>query len=203
MRSLHYPLSGIARCGSCGGPLVGQIGHVRQDGTAPRRYRCSTRWNDGERCDAAASCLAEPLEEAVIGQLRSLLEGVTVELSESTDRLAELEQEVEQARADRLEFATDLEIKRALGMDAYRAGCQARAEAVEKAEAAYRAEARRAKGTRELPLADELDDPDQLQRALGATVECVKLIGGRGPLAERIEVEWRATAEEVRAVVAA
>jgi DNA invertase Pin-like site-specific DNA recombinase len=192
MRSLEYPLSGVARCASCGGPLVGQIGHARKDGKAPRRYRCSFKWNDGEQCAEPASCLAEPLEDYIVGALRGLLDGVTVNLSDAEERLADLERELEQARADRLEFATDLEIKRSLGVDAYRAGCEARSQAVRRLEALYREEATRTTA-RELPLAAELDDPDQLQRALAAAIERIDVSRGRGPLDEtRVTVVWRA-----------
>jgi hypothetical protein len=190
MRSLTYPLSGIARCASCGGPLVGQIGHLRRDGVAPRRYRCSHKWNGNEQCDAPASCLADPLETIVVGQLKDMLLGVTVEVSSGSDVLAQLEGEVAQARADRLEFATDLEIKSSLSAMAFRAGCAVRAEAVEKAEAAYRIEAARSAVSRELPLGDELDDPDQLQRALAAVVERVDVIQGRDLLSDRVHIRW-------------
>lgn len=199
MRSLDYPLSGIARCSSCCGPLVGQIGHARKDGIAPRRYRCGHKWNDGERCEAPASCLAEPLETTIREELRTLLDGLTVEGAPVGDRFAELEADIERARADRLEFATDLGIKRALGIEAYRAGCQARADAIAKLEAAYRERAARHTGRRELPLADELDDPDQFRRALAATVERVGVTRGRGPLDERVTIVWRATAAQVEA----
>ncbi len=200
MRSLDYPLSGIARCASCGGPLVGQIGHARKDGVAPRRYRCGYKWNEGEQCEAPASCLAEPLERTVRDELRSLLKGLTAEGALVGDRLAEVEAEIEQARADRLEFATDLEIKRALGIEAYRAGCQARADAVAKLEAAYREEAARHTGRRQLPLADELDDPDQFQRALDATVERIDVIRGRGPFDGRVAIIWHGGDSEAETI---
>jgi hypothetical protein len=135
----------------------------------------------------------------VVGHLRDGIDVFAAEVSSSTHRLAELERAVEQARADRLEFATDLEIKRALGLETFRAGCAVRAASVEKTEAAYRAEAARVGGKYDLPFADELDDPDQLQRALRAAVSRVCVERGRGPLADRVYVEWSDNAAEALA----
>jgi len=187
LRGLDYPLSGVARCASCGGPLVGQIGHVRKDGTAPRRYRCGHKWNAGEQCDAPASCLAEPLENFVRDELRTMLGGLIANGTAGDDKLSELERELEEGRGDLIEFATDTEIKRVIGAEAYRAGCRARAERVDRLEAEYRKAAARSVHI-ELPLAEELDRPDQFERAVGAVIERVEVMRGRGQLDDRVRI---------------
>jgi hypothetical protein len=190
MRSLDYPLSGIARCAGCDGPLVGQVGHARKDGTVPRRYRCSVKWNEREHCDAPASCMADPLEEEVRKELRLFLDKDDVaEGSAGTDRIAELEREVVQARADHLQVATDTDLQRALGRS-YVAAVKARADALEAAEGAVAKEATR-RVQRSLPLAKELDDPEQFRRGL-AVVDYVEITRGGGLLTGRVDVRFKA-----------
>lgn len=187
----RYPLSGIARCSSCNGPMVGQIGHPLKSGERPRRYRCSTKWNEGDECEAPASCLAEPLEAVVREELRSLVTGVRAVGAVPGQDVSALEREIEEARADRLEFATDLTIKKALGIEAYRAGCEARAQAVEKLEECYRQASAGSSIRIAVDLAGDLDEPDQFQRALAAVVERVDVQRGRGPLDSRVNVVRR------------
>ena len=55
-QSVAYPLSGIARCAGCGGPLTGQLSKDRE-GRRGRRYRCSRRHSD-----ACVSISADVLE---------------------------------------------------------------------------------------------------------------------------------------------
>ncbi len=61
----EWPLSGIARCGTCGGVLVG-VTCSNSTGKAYHYYRCSTRAHHGRgRCDAK-DLRAEPWERAVV-----------------------------------------------------------------------------------------------------------------------------------------
>jgi len=63
-----YLLSGIARCGYCGGPLLGKIDR-RGTGPARRRYRCRNSQVCRAKCPEYNSHSAEVLEEAVLQEL--------------------------------------------------------------------------------------------------------------------------------------
>jgi len=70
MPSGDYPLSGIVRCASCGGPMTGgRCGPALQaTGERPRRYKCSSR-----TCVARVSIRADLLEDAVFDAYRRVL----------------------------------------------------------------------------------------------------------------------------------
>lgn len=59
-----YPLSGIARCAECGGPMVGH--KVGRAGRRKRSYRCT-----GEDCRSRPHIFADPLEEHVLDAVRA------------------------------------------------------------------------------------------------------------------------------------
>jgi len=63
-----YLLSGIARCGYCGGPLLGKVDR-RGNGPARRRYRCRNSQVCRAKCPEYNSHSAETLEEAVLQEL--------------------------------------------------------------------------------------------------------------------------------------
>jgi site-specific DNA recombinase len=195
-RSLQYPLSGIACCAGCGGSLVGQIAHPLRDGTRPRRYRCGKRWNAHQACPAPASALAEPLEAFLAAELRRGVEGAEWDVAWSPGRLSELQEALEQAEAERLSFATDLEVRQALGPEAFREGCRVRAEAIERHRAAYQAEATTVARHHALAAVDELDDPEQFDRFLRATVARIDVRRGRGPVASRTTISWALDGDE-------
>jgi DNA invertase Pin-like site-specific DNA recombinase len=60
----EYPLSGIARCANCGGPMVGH--HAGRVGSQKRGYRCN-----GKGCTKRPHVYAEPLEEIVLEGIRA------------------------------------------------------------------------------------------------------------------------------------
>jgi site-specific DNA recombinase len=118
-----FPLSGLARCGTCGSQLVGSRG-----GPMIRTYRCAATQSryKGGRCPRAAFVNAEPLEEYVREQLRTLLAGLDVEIGEETsDDLRALEQAVLDAESELDAFAADITLRRAPG-DRYHAHLDAR-----------------------------------------------------------------------------
>jgi site-specific DNA recombinase len=62
-----YLLSGLARCGHCGGPMIGKTANVRK--YSYRRYYCSNAQRSREGCNYYNGHSAGPLERAVLGTL--------------------------------------------------------------------------------------------------------------------------------------
>jgi hypothetical protein len=178
----RYPLSGLARCESCGGPMVGQTSNPRRDGTVARRYRCATRWNNGSGpCTAPASCLAEPLEELVRTTLEGLLD---VPASVTDDPAPGLERELEALEADRVAFATNLDYQRDFGPTAFAEGIRARAAEVDRVQQRL-AEVRAEQRGIQISEAD-LSDPAQLRRAVQqGIIGEISVAQGRGDLRSR------------------
>lgn len=63
-----WPLSGIGRCGTCGGTLVG-VSVTNASGKVFPYYRCSTRHKHGRAACASKDLRAEPWEVAVVDAL--------------------------------------------------------------------------------------------------------------------------------------
>ena len=66
--SSEYLLSGIARCGHCGGPMSGKVGAARK-GRRYRNYYCSRAMHSRGLCSVYNGHSAPRLETAVIGYL--------------------------------------------------------------------------------------------------------------------------------------
>ena len=63
-----YLLSGIARCGNCGGPMVGKVGALRK-GKRYRNYWCSRALMSRARCSTYNGHSAPKLEKAILEYL--------------------------------------------------------------------------------------------------------------------------------------
>lgn len=183
--SAAFPLSGIARCATCGGPMVGSRG-----GPMIRTYRCAATQSrhKGKRCKRAAFVNAEPLEEYVREQLRSLLAGLDVEIGEETSGdLQAREQAVLEAESELDAFAADLTLRRALG-HRYHAHLDTRVQAVEQAKREYQEFAREVQVRERISAADLLnaEDPLILPELLGGILSAIEVEPGRGNLAGRV-----------------
>lgn len=64
-----YLLSGIAKCGTCGGPMVGKVGAKRSRGGRYRNYWCSKALMSRGRCPTYNGNSAPRLEQAVLEYL--------------------------------------------------------------------------------------------------------------------------------------
>jgi DNA invertase Pin-like site-specific DNA recombinase len=182
-----FPLSGLARCGSCNSPMVGSRG-----GKGQRTYRCSASLSlhRGESCPRGTVITASRIEDYVTGQARQLLAGLRLTVSEpETDRLTLLERTVNDAEAELDAFAGDMTMRRALG-DRYHQHLTARTEAVEKARAAYREQARNAQTEKVWRTADLLDDdPEVLSVLLRSILAAIVVVPGRGlNVADRVRL---------------
>ena len=82
-----YLLSGIARCGQCGGPMVGKVGSTYK-GRRYRNYWCSRAQASRERCATYNGHAAPKLEQAILEHLGQYtdLKRVRELLAESTER---------------------------------------------------------------------------------------------------------------------
>lgn len=169
--SAQFILSGLARCGTCGGPMVGSRG-----GKGQRTYRCMNR------CDRGAVITASILEDHVSEWARAYLAVLQTSVSDpQADALIILERAVTDAEGELDAFAGDLAMRRALG-DRYHQHLQARADAVEQARAAYREQARAAQ-TELLLSSDDLLDPDRpelMAAALRGMLDSIVVVPGRG-----------------------
>jgi DNA invertase Pin-like site-specific DNA recombinase len=182
--SVAYPLSGIARCAGCGGPLTGQLSRDRQ-GSRGRRYRCSRR-----RSDSCVSIGADVLEAHTRAVIADAIGTGRPVASPGGDSLAEAEEALRVAETILNEYAADTELQADLGIEAYRAGARERREAVQAAQRAYQEESARASAVVTLPASDELDDDQQLTRALEAMVDAIEVSGGRRAVEDRVRVRW-------------
>ncbi len=129
-RSVVYPLSGIARCAGCGGPLTGQLSKDRQ-GSRGRRYRCSRR-----RSDSCVSIGADVLEAHACAMIVDALGVARPVVSPGARGLAKAEEALRDAEAILNAYAADTELQADLGMDAYRTGARQRREALQAAQRA-------------------------------------------------------------------
>jgi DNA invertase Pin-like site-specific DNA recombinase len=173
-----FPLSGIAVCGSCG---AGMIGH-RSGYERVRAYRCSAR------CERAASTRAEALEGIVREELRSLWHAGWSRGSGDADVEA-AEQGLLEAEAELDAFASDLTARRRLG-GRYHEHLNARADAVQAAQAVYRAEAsKQVQQSRVFP-AELLDTEDlaELREVFSAALAAAIVQRGRGPIIGRLQL---------------
>ncbi len=180
-----FPLSGLARCTTCGGPMVGSRG-----GPMIRTYRCAATQSryKGERCPRPAFVNAEPLEEYVREQLRTLLSQLDIEISEeASDEARVFEQAVLDAESELDAFAADLTLRRALG-DGYHEHLETRVKALEQDKRAHREFARDVQARERINAADLLnsEDPLVLPELLGGILASIDIQPGRGKLPERV-----------------
>jgi DNA invertase Pin-like site-specific DNA recombinase len=173
-----YVLSGVATCDVCGAGLTGQLqtSHGRQY----RRYRCSA-----PGCKGGSSIGADALETYVRDRLRPWLDRKDFRIRFEITGLAEAEEAVDRAEDDRKRFASNIPLLTALG-EAAADNAAVLTRAVDEAREHYRAVAARAARSRRLPLAAELDDDEQLLRALRGIDAVITVRRGRGTIAQRV-----------------
>lgn len=190
----HYPLSGLAVCGTCGTHMVGARSGQARDGSGLRRYRCaaSLTTSKAKLCTAAATMVADRLEPYVREQaaiaaedLAGRLSGDThsVELQAADERLQAADWEVEQA-------LVDLTLRRRLG-DRYHAYLQVRLDEQDDARTAYEPLARRLAGsqvTADLPALIREATLEELGVLLRGILASIVVQRGRGPVTGRVRL---------------
>jgi len=186
--SSDFPLTGIASCATCDGPMIGS-----RAGKGQRTYRCSASLvtSTAKRCKAPANITARILEDHVVDHLAAAMEGMTAEPVGDAPDLDAAEKQLDLAQRELDLFAGDLGARELLGESGWTTALEQRATARNDAKVAYDAAARETfSGSPRVDLTDELADltPEQLGSILQAGVDRVIVTKGRTAAAERIEI---------------
>lgn len=178
-----YPLSHVATCANCGAGLVGALQTVR--GRKYRRMRCSAMTGAG----CVGSVGADQLEGLVRDQLGAALGDRAFRVGFDAGDVEGAQAQLERAERERRRFAEDTEARELLGDEDWRAGLRARSEKVAEARAGLQAIAAQSARSQQLPGPAELEDPRKFAAAL-AVVGRLAVRGGRGPIGERVALDW-------------
>ena len=169
-----YPLSGLARCRTCGSTMVGA-----RTGKSQRGYRCGrdsgSKRAGVKRCPRPAMVLADSLDAYVKGAAVILSDrdsthgrGASVG-GDSSDALAVAERAMTAAEGELIAFTSDATARQKMGDRAWSAGLDARARARDEAHAAYAAELKRSRPRRFIPSVAILAMPPKTWRGCSAT----------------------------------
>ena len=163
----QYPLSGIARCATCGKPIVGHTTGKKKY----RSYRCTTK-------DCTLNEKAEPLEALVLDTIRSGFDGGK---ALTGDEILGLTAPIVAARELLDAWVNDIEPS-SIGVEKWKAGFKAREDRLTAAQHKWD-EARERSG--DLP---DLTDPTPEEQRLifERAVDTLTVARGRGPLPERV-----------------
>jgi site-specific DNA recombinase len=185
-----FPLSGLATCSGCGGPMVGGRG-----GKGLRTYRCANSLahakRRGRNCPAPATMVADRLEQHVDGLIREAWtapHGALV-LPGRTDSpdVEALLAAAEEAQAETAAFVQFTSAR----TPGYAEGLADRQAAEEDAWAAYR-EAEEAASAHERVVSgyarmDSLE-PEEWAQLVRDVVAVIEVRRGRGPVEERVRI---------------
>ena len=181
----NYPLTHIAHCGKCGAGLIGQLQVV--GGRRYRRYRCSDR-----ECRGGSSIGADKLEAYVKDRVGVALGARANHVRHNpSGELEEANEALAFAVANRDRWAADDTSRNLMGEKAFHDGLRARAGLVEAAEGRYRYLAGKVARSEVLPASAELDDPEQMARAVRAMVQTITIRPGRGTVPQRCSITWQ------------
>jgi site-specific DNA recombinase len=199
-----FPLSGLARCGSCGSPLVGSRGG---SGGQTRVYRCSsavqTKGQETpgrERCSAPALTTAAPLENLVRRTVAEAVRGRTyVGSDDPAGALADAEQALGEATRELDDLVADAKLRRSIGAERFRQLADAAVQHLEATQADYEAASRCAERRLIIRATDLLEDaePGELGELLRAALDAVIVERGRGSIANRVRIIPRDAPETV------
>lgn len=181
-----FPLSGIATCGTCGSPLIGSRG-----GKGQRTYRCAATYASYRdlTCPQGVTITASNFEDHMRQLVEERYAGLRATIGDpDADALTLLERAVADAEAELDAFAADMSLRRALG-DRYHAHLDSRAEAVERARASYREQAREAQTALTLSGATLTEDPQMFPLILRSIFASIVVTPGRGlTVAQRLRL---------------
>jgi DNA invertase Pin-like site-specific DNA recombinase len=187
-----YPLTGIARCGTCGHGLHGQLQTVGE--RSYRRYRCSDR-----ACKGGSSISADKLDAYVADALKALLADKVARKRMTPGGVADARTAVKAAEHELDAFAAS-GVKPS---DRIYATTAAALQAdLDAAQERYELAVSQAARVVDLPAASQLDDPAKLDHALRATLDGVTVARGRGDIASRVRLDWHQFDHGLRVVAA-
>jgi DNA invertase Pin-like site-specific DNA recombinase len=200
-----FPLSGLATCAQCGNALVGS----RAGRDATRNYRCQatlTTW-PGTRCTAGTNVTAHLLEQQVTDAVRERLASFPTLrkiYSSGSGDIEDARTAVEVAERELSTFATNAHARARLGDTLWQQSLDARADAVEEAQAAYREHVQHA-GVEDgewldfpLSVLFDLTEPQDRRMFFDAVIKRCSVRKGRTPLASRLELTLREAPDKDR-----
>jgi DNA invertase Pin-like site-specific DNA recombinase len=198
MAPAAFPLSGVATCAGCGSHLVGATMGEGQKG-----YRCAAsvgrrRQEQGAKCPAPASIMADRLDVYVKGAAIVLMQAEAEYRvgGKTSDELVRREGEARAAAVELEAFAGDLEARQLLGEAAWRKALETRVRAREDSDAAFRealeAERPQRRILPSMALLSGDTDPADLSAVYRAMFERIEVQRGRGrDLRERVKIVAR------------
>jgi DNA invertase Pin-like site-specific DNA recombinase len=183
-------LGGIVRCAGCRYVLAPQT-----YGSGGRRkptlaYRCREVHTAGA-CPDPASIPRETLDSYVEAVWRKQMADQVLSVAQDSQTLQTANAELEAAEEELTAFASDLTARRAL-RDRYHAALEARAAAVDQAQAKLQKATALAPDSKTIESYDELPIEDR-KRILGSSIDAVivKRAAARTPVEDRVTILWR------------
>lgn len=197
-RAAHYPLSGLAHCGTCGTHMVGGRSGRARSGDGLRTYRCAasiTGWKGG-RCAAPATMTADRLETYVREQAAAAAEEIVGNYARRADDDSDLVAALQRMQAadwEAEQALVDLTLRRRLG-ERYHEYLQVRLDEQDDARSEYEALARRSAGGQlaaELPSLIRSATSDELGVLLRSILASIVVQRGRGAVVDRVRLVAR------------
>lgn len=182
-------LGGIVRCSGCRYVLAPQVfGAQRPNST--RVYRCRALHSAGA-CPEPVNISRDALDHYVEAVWREQMEDHALSIKQDSEVLQAASAKLQDAEQELAAFACDLTARRLLG-GGYHAALQARASAVEQAQAEL------AGASASTPSAEAIEGYDELpveerKRILSSSIDAVIVKRGdaRVPVDERVAILWR------------
>ena len=191
-------LGGFVRCEGCRyllAPHRLEAIDKPEGGRAPA-YRCRGTHMAGA-CTAPASINGRKLEQYVESVWRAQMAEEALTIQHDSEALQNATEKLAEAEAELAAFAADLTMRRVLG-DGYHAALEARASAVNQAQAELQRALAPAGGSEAIEGYDDLPVEDR-RRILGSSIDAVivKRADARTvPIEERVTILWRGEAPE-------
>jgi site-specific DNA recombinase len=190
-------LGGFVRCAGCRyllAPHRLEALDKPKGGRAPV-YRCRGTHLAGA-CTAPASINARKLEQHVESVWRTQMADEALTVQHDSEALQSATEKLSEAEAELAAFAADLTLRRVLG-GGYHAAVEARAAAVNQAQAELQRALAPAFGGEAIESYDDLPVEDR-RRILGSSIDAVivKRDDARVPIEERVTILWRGEAPE-------
>jgi site-specific DNA recombinase len=182
-------LGGIVRCAGCRYVLAPQVyGSERPKPT--RAYRCRAVHSAGA-CPEPASISRDALDRHVEAIWREQMASQALSIKQDSETLQGATAKLEAAEEELTAFASDLTARRVLG-SSYHPALQARAAAVEEAQAELQQASASAPSAETIQGYDELP-VEERKRILSSSIDAVivKRAGARAPVDERVTILWR------------
>jgi site-specific DNA recombinase len=190
-------LGGFVRCAGCRyllAPHRLEAIDEKAGGRAPV-YRCRGTHVAGA-CTAPASINGRKLEQYVEGLWRAQMAEEALTVQHDSEALQGATEKLSEAEAELAAFAADVTLRRVLG-SGYHAAIEARASAVNQAQAELQRALAPVSGSDAIESYDDLPIEDR-RRILGSSIDSVIVTrdDARVPIEERVTILWRGEAPE-------